>query len=717
MTIATTLPRPLLCPFALLGSLLFLAACASTGPGGTPSWTGVTERPATKHEPRGEPRAGEPAAQSRDDAPLPPPDATMLRARIYEAMARVSYARAGGDLEAVEAALDEAMEGIRQLAATPGTLDDPEMRELYRSVVTAYEQYYGVPDTLQTEYGEIFAFRDAMFEAMNALDEPLLEDVMLPPVTPAATTIPLHRNRLVEQSIRFLLKEPDRHLHKWLSRAATYFPMIEQILREEGVPDELKYLAMIESGLNPRARSRASAVGMWQFMSATGRAYGLQVTHWVDERRDPEKSTRAAARHLRDLYETFGNWHYVLAAYNSGAGRVRQAMRRAGVTSARETPVWEIYPYLPRETRNYIPMFMATVMVASNPGAFGVQPVAPGPRYAYDVAEVEGMLDLGLVAEMAGTDVETIRALNPELRQWATPPSSTPYRLRLPAGTRDRFTAAYAALPEERRQSVAIHTVRRGDTLGKIARRYDTTVAAIQEVNGLRGTTIQVGQTLHVPVRYEAYAGVTASTGGHVQYGSRPPGEDATPVVTASLTAGDRAAGPAPGEAASEHRTRVRYHVRRGDNLTEIARRYGVTVDDLQRWNDLTGSRIYPGQTLTVYPGEAGTAASTGRKVTYQVRPGDNLTRIAARYGVTVDDLRRWNDLRSDHIRAGQRLTIYAGEHTGTGGRWISYTVRRGDTLTEIGRRYGATPAELRKWNALRTDRLLVGQRLAIFVR
>ncbi|WP_456425969.1 LysM peptidoglycan-binding domain-containing protein [Rhodocaloribacter sp.] len=696
-------------PLAGVLALFALAACSSTRPAGPRSWSGAAERPARTGETRADARP-DPSAETPDDAPEeagPGPDVMMLRAEIYDAMSRVSLAQAAGDTEGVETALDEAMNGIRKLAATPEALDDAEMRELYRSVVTAYEQYYGVPDTLQTEYGAIFAFRDAMFSAMNELDEPLLEDVMLPDVRPVAMTIPLHRNRLVEQSIRYLLKEPDKHLHHWLSRSATYFPMIERIFREEGVPDELKYLAMIESGLNPRARSRASAVGMWQFMSATGRAYGLKVDHWVDERRDPEKATRAAARHLRDLYEAFGNWHYVLAAYNSGSGRVRRAMRRAGVTSAKETEVWKIYPYLPRETRNYIPMYMATVMVASDPAAFGVKDVRPGPRYTYDVGSVEGMVDLRTVAEMAGTDVETIRALNPELRQWTTPPANAPYRIRLPRGTRERFAEAYAALPDERKQSVATYTVRRGDTLGKIARRYGTTVAALKDVNGLRGSTIRTGQTLHVPVPYETYAGATDAPAG-----ASPPDRraSATPVVEASMEVPAPAAPPP-----STSGTRVRYRVRRGDNLTEIARKYGVTVAALKRWNDLAGSRINAGQTLTIYPG--GDTPSGTTTTMHRVRRGENLTKIAKKYGVTVADLRRWNGLRGDHLRVGQRLKVKASAASSGKGRWISYTVKRGDNLTKIAKKYGATTAEVRKWNALRTDALRAGQRLAIFLR
>ena len=684
------LPAGRLCA-GLLG-LSMLAACSSTNPGRT--WSGTLTPRDPSEAPAVQTAVDE---ESADDAAVQA-EVMMVRAQVYEAMSTMSRAQAAGDVAGVETALDQAMDDMRRLAATPGALDDAEMRELYRSVITAYEQYYGVSDTLRTAYGDIFAFRDEMFSAMNRLREPLLEDVMLPDLQPAAMTIPLHRNRLVEQSIQYLLQAPEKHLYRWMSRSATYFPMIEQVLREEGVPDELKYLALIESGLNPRARSHAGAVGMWQFMSATGRAYGLKIDHWVDERRDPEKATRAAARHLRDLYATFGNWHFALAAYNSGAGRVQRAVRRAA--AGPEATIWDLYPHLPRETRNYIPMYMAAVMVVSSPGAFQVQSVRPGPRYTFDVVSVEGMTDLRAVAEMAGTDVETVRALNPEVLQWTTPPSKTPYRLRLPSGAAPRFRQAYTALPEAQKQTVATHTVRGGDSLSKIARRYATTVAALQEMNGLRGTTIRAGQTLHIPVPYEAYDGAAADDGA----ASRTQ----TPVVAAAMTV----PAPATGD------TRVRYRVRRGDNLTTIARKYAVDPGDLRAWNDLHTDRIDAGQVLTIYPG--GTAPTTARAITHKVRRGDNLTTIARKYGVTVADLRTWNDLRTDRLRVGQRLTVEAGAKTTgakTTGAWISYKVRRGDNLTTIARKYGVTVADLRTWNDLRTNRLRIGQRLAVYRR
>ncbi|MEX0599322.1 MAG: transglycosylase SLT domain-containing protein, partial [Rhodothermales bacterium] len=211
-------------------------------------------------------------------------------ARLYDLQARVLEAAAVGDHGRTERLLDQAMAALQVLIEEPDITERPRFRDLYRTIVAEYERFYGVPsDSLALPYGDIYAVRSALFDAMNAVEEPLLENVSFPPLGPVASSVPMTMNRLVEQSISYLVSSPEKHLYHWLSRAQTYFPMIERVLREEGVPDELKYLAMIESGLNPRARSWASANGMWQFMSATGRSYGLQVNSWVDERMDPEK--------------------------------------------------------------------------------------------------------------------------------------------------------------------------------------------------------------------------------------------------------------------------------------------------------------------------------------------------------------------------------------------------------------------------------------------
>jgi len=651
MRIASTLS------FCLFVSILVSACGSSKGAqNGTGGWSGSGRAMPSE---RGNDAAatGVSDSESRNvRAAVRLNDAAVIehKAAAYAALAEMLRAEARGDRAGIESALDEAMDHARILMGSPNgglaASDDPEIRELYRSVITAYESHYGTIDTTSVEYGEIFRLRDEMFAALNEVDRPLEEDIALPEVVRLGGTIPMTTNRLVEQSVRYLQKSPDRHIYPWMRRSGTYFPMIETIFREEGLPDELKYLAMIESGLNPKARSRVGAGGMWQFMPATGRAYGLEITHWVDERSDPIKSTRAAARHLRDLYDMFGDWHLALAAYNCGPTRVRRAADRFQARHGRKASFWDIYDELPRETRNYVPMYIAARMVATDPASFGLSRVEPGPAYEFDVVEVEGPMDVQVAAELAGASVEELRELNPELTRQILPPSG--YRLRVPAGRADLFQLAYAELPAEKRRSIVEHTVRRGESLSKIARRYGTTVADLRAYNSIRGSLIHPGQKLAVPVE--------------------PSTRGATPVRLASLTT---TAGPSSGDdmdstervvrssssESSGAALRVRYTVRRGDNLTNIAREYGVTVADLKRWNSLSSSRIYAGQALTIYPGES--------------RPS-----------------------------GGERQ------------RWISYRVKRGDTLTSIARRYGATAAELRKWNALRTDVIRVGQRLAVFV-
>jgi len=656
-------------------------------------------------------------------------------ARLYDYQARILKAEAAGDLDQAARLLDEALEALAALSRQPGIDTDPRFRELYRSLLVEYEQLYGTPpDTLTLSYGDIFAFREAMFAAMEAVREPLLEDVFTPNLTVPASSVPLTMNRLVKASMDYLLREPEKHLLRWLSRAETYFPMIEQIFEEEGVPDELKYLAMIESGLNPYARSRAGAVGMWQFMAGTARLYGLNITPWVDERRDPEKSTRAAARHLKDLYAMFGDWHLALAAYNAGAGRVQRALNQAGVRHGTgQLTFWDIYPYLPHETRNYVPMFIATALVASNSAALNLT-VEPGPRYEYDYVPVQSMLSLEEIARMAGTDVATLRALNPELRQNTLPPSQGPYFIRLPLGSYARFAEAYARLPEDRKRPVTTYTVRQGDALSIIARRFGVSVSALMRANGLHSTVIRPGQRLIVPVpHYESTNALQLAEAKpvSVQYGSRAirplyttqPIPTTVPAPTAQPTAlaaassernePAREATAATTEARTprtpEAPTRVVYTVRRGDALSEIARKYGVSVADIKRWNNLSGNTIRVGQELVLYLSEP----VTPERVVYTVRRGDTLSEIAKRFGVSVTAIKRWNNLDDNTIQIGQRLTIYpeAGDTKG----YTIYHVRPGDTLVEIAQRFGVSVGDLKQWNGLRSSRIYPGQRLKIF--
>jgi membrane-bound lytic murein transglycosylase D len=648
-----------------------------------------------------------------------------LMSNIYRSQAEILAAHAREDSAAVEALLDEAVEDLLRLSRGAGVDTLARYRELFRSVVSEYEDYYGTTDSLAPALGNIFAFRTRMFASMNELREPLLEDVsILREIGPVSTTVPMTMNRLVEASITYLMREPERHVHSWMARADTYLPMIEEIFAEEGVPDELKYLAMIESGLNPRARSWARAVGMWQFISATGRHYDLRVDNWVDERMDPEKSTRAAARHLKDLYKMFGDWHLALAGYNYSPGKLRRHVRRVESDLGRKATYWDVYRYIPRETRNYVPMFIATALVVSQPHVFKIAKAEHGPAYEYHHVPVYGMLSLQQVAEMTESNVATIRALNPELRRSTLPPSRSPYWVRIPYGSYEAFAESYRQLPEEARRPLDEHIVRRGETMSEIASRYGIGWRQLMQNNGLRSPRIRPGQRLAVPLRDYGTptGGDLASEGGvTVRYGSRlirpiaPPTSTDIPSTAARLVEESRNEKKAAAQHARRRAeppaglTRIVYTVRKGDTLGEIAEQYGTTARKLREWNGIRGSRIRVGQKLYLYVKSNASSQSSH----YRVQRGDNLAEIAKKHNVTVASLRSWNGLESSVIHPGQQLAVTAAAATG-GGEATVYRVRRGDSLIRIAGKFGVTVSQLKAWNNLNSSKIVVGQRLKI---
>jgi membrane-bound lytic murein transglycosylase D len=666
---------------------------------------------------------------------------------FYELQAGLNGAISVQDEDAAREVIAEAAERMTPLVRHPDMVGDGRFVDVYRSMVDAYEEEFGPVDPeFEVAFGDVFTVREELFSTLEGLADPLSPD-MAPWHLPLQTVVPMTVNRAVTSSMEFLLERRPKVIATWLERAHTYFPMIEQIFREEGIPEELKYLAMIESGLNPTARSRARAVGMWQFVAATGRAYGLKVDNWVDERRDPEKATRAAARHLKDLYEIHGDWHVALAGYNCSPRCINRARSNARKAGSSNPGYWEMYRFLPRETRGYVPNLVATAIMLSDPDAYGIRPESPGFRYEYELVPIRGSLALSDVARMAGTDVATIRHLNPSLLRNHLPPSRDPFPLRLPIGTSEAFLLAYAELPAEALKPPGEHVVKRGNTLGAIASQYGVSVSRLKADNNLRSDIIRVGQRLVVPVssyklpvdmdvsgtetvvvRYgemrnrrivstleppkrlptSATAAVAeASAPSQDDPAAEPAAEPRVPVVLAS-TDGE----PSGEEPAPEARTVVTYEVRRGDALSKIASRYGVSVRDLQGWNDLRSTRIRAGQELTIYlEGSAPQAESSTEPIIYRVRRGDTLGRIASNHGVPLSDLRSWNGIQGSVIRPGQRLRIYP---SGTGHEVRTHRVVRGDNLSDLARRYGVTVSELRSWNELRSNRIYPGQSLRI---
>ena len=336
-----------------------------------------------------------------------------------------------------------------------------------------------------------------------------------------------------------------------LRRGGRYREMISRVLREEGMPQDLIYLAQAESAFQPLALSRAGARGIWQFVAYRGTEYGLRHTWWVDERQDPEKATRAAAQHLRDLYGQFGDWYLAMAAYNCGPGNVQKGIERTGYAD-----FWELYRrrVLPRETRNYVPIILALTLIAKDAAHYGIQaePEAPVPT---DVVKPGRAIDLRLVAETIDADVETLRSLNPQLLRMATPDDPS-FELRLPAGTAEKFSAEIADIPPNKWVSWRRHRVEAGETLTSIAKKYRVTAAAISEANNIdRHDALEVGGKLIIPA--------------------------------------------AP-EAASKSRL-VRYRVRRGDTLSGIADRFSVPTEDLRKWNHLKTNHVGRGMVLRIY--------------------------------------------------------------------------------------------------------------------
>jgi hypothetical protein len=325
--------------------------------------------------------------------------------------------------------------------------------------------------------------------------------------------VPVVVNKSVVSFITYFQTSGRAVFNRWLGRTRRYMTMINAILRENGLPEDLSYIALIESGLNPMARSRANAVGMWQFMKGTGKRYGLRVDWWIDERHDPEKSTRAAARYLKDLYAQFGSWYLAAAGYNAGEGRVMRAMRKHG-----SEDFWVIANHkktLKRETRDYVPKYLAAMLIAKDPALYGFSEseLEYAEGLAFDRVKITYATDLRVIAGAAGTTVEEIRRLNPELLRWFTPPGYAEYEIKIPAGAAGVFHEKIADIPPPQRLEFHAHRVRRGETLYSIAKRYGTPVKPIMYLNNLKSAKrIRAGATIYVPVR----AGDLRKKGGDV---------------------------------------------------------------------------------------------------------------------------------------------------------------------------------------------------------
>jgi membrane-bound lytic murein transglycosylase D len=376
--------------------------------------------------------------------------------------------------------------------------------------------------------------------------------------------LPLMMNEYVAGYINYFSTRGRGVFEGAWTRSGRYREMIFRVFKEEGVPQDLIYMAQAESGFKPLALSRARARGMWQFMASRGVGYGLRRSWWVDDRQDPEKATRAAARHLKDLYNQFGDWYLAMAAYNSGPGNVQQAVRRTGYAD-----FWELYKrnVLPAETKNYVPIILAMTIMSKNPAQYGLDAVQPDPALKYDVVKVNYPVDLRLVAECVDVPVEQMVDLNPSLLRRTTPKDQS-FDLRLPEGSKEKYETAIATIPVEKRVAWRYYKVQPGDTLAGIARKYRTTERAISQANNLQGTQLSSEAKLVIPVN-------GASANSKIVY--------------------------------SRYASHYKTHA--GDTVLTVAEDFGVPPDRLRRWNGLKGNDLRHGRVLIVYkplnPGEA----------------------------------------------------------------------------------------------------------------
>jgi membrane-bound lytic murein transglycosylase D len=527
-----------------------------------------------------------------------------------------------GSLRYVDGELDLAEEYfyLLQESVEEASADQPDsLALLYLASLDRKLSSYIEIITEERFFSESYApYSESLTEAYDSLRTRYeVPEILMPRVEPStfARELLLVDRVEVDRWIDYFTGRGRKTYQRWLERKAEYGWVIEEILVAEEMPPDLIYMAMIESGLSTTARSRAAAVGPWQFMSGTARLRGLRVDSWVDERRDLEKSTLAACRHLKLLYGMFQNWPLALAAYNAGEYRIQRAIGLQG-----DPDYWHLR--LPRETREYVPKYIAAARIGRVPEAYGfTQAVVDTLRF--DHATVDDTFSLDQVAKAGQFPVRELTRLNPHLLAGCTPPNTNEYSLRVPDGRGEATTVAVRKIPEGERIAWRKHRIQSGETLGGIARRYRTTAQAIMDLNGIRNPRrVRAGTELTIPYP----RGVQASTAS----------------TRSSATGG-------------------KYVVRRGDTLSGIARAQGVTVTALRRANGLSSNRIVAGSTLKIPgTGAVDVDASTHEQTTYQVRRGDTLYDISRQESVSLDQLMKWNRLSaSSTIRPGDELVIW----------------------------------------------------------
>jgi membrane-bound lytic murein transglycosylase D len=562
----------------LLAAFPFIVACGSTMQGNPP----ITA-PSAPHATR----FPEPTVAS---APLAPDPVLSLISESEDHFWRGQQELELGHLESAKAAFDRALTVL--LEAPDESRAEPRIQDHYEQLldrISAYQVRALVEGDGFTEK----AYEPATIDELLAVSA-----ILVPPPTAADLTsaveadpvvhdVPIPLNQRVMAFVQLFQGRLREFIQEGLVRGSQYLPMIQGVFRAEGLPLDLAYIPLVESAFKPSALSRAKAKGVWQFMQGTGRENGLRQDWYVDERSDPEKATVAAAKYLTTLSNMFeGDWHLALASYNGGPGRVQRAMR-----TTRQSDFWKLSArgrLLPRETRDYVPMILAAIIIARNPTLYGFE-IDPLPPLAYDTVVLPRPVDLRHIAEWTAGTIDDIRGLNPELRRWTTPVADAEYVLRVPRGTADVVATRLAESEGTDLVSLRWYTVKKGDTLSAIASRLRVSRADLAAANYIRtNSRVTVGQKLIVP--QDPTALLTARTDGPA------------PSTLDARASGTLAPAAAPAATSdSSDRVQLTYQVKRGDTLASIARLFRTTVAALQSWNDISGTTIRAGERLTVF--------------------------------------------------------------------------------------------------------------------
>ena len=621
----------------------------------------------------------------------------------------------------------------------------------------------------------------------NSKSETVSDEVYIKRLRALPVTIEMPFNSVVKTYIEMYTQRRRTLVEEMLGMSLYYMPIFEQALEKEGLPLELKYLPVIESALNPDAISRVGATGLWQFMISTAKGLGLEVNSLVDERRDPYRASEKAAVYLKNLYNIYHDWSLVIAAYNCGPGNVNKALRRAGGSGK---DFWAIYPYLPKETRGYVPAFIAANYVMTYFKNHNISPSLAKKPLLTDTIAVNQRINFNQISKVLNMPIDELRVLNPQFRRDVIPGDTHSYSLCLPThqvysfimskdsilnyrtdlyGRRDVVEPATISdskdiqgvegvdFTYETQTVTKWHKVRRGETLAKIAGKYGVTSSSIKRANGLRRSSVKRGQSLKIvttqrvkvpieksdePASDELLAANNAGTELDAEQTDTEEIEVAEPAPTTVKPAEQPKAKPEPKQKEqpkAKEQPKKRNHsddagiitkhtVRSGESLYKIATDNGITVDELKAANNLTNDAVKAGQTLVIpAKGEAAKHAAAAKPEPktskYTVRKGDNLGKIAAKHGITVDQLKELNNLTDNNIMVGQSIVVPGdGEQAATKPakaerekpRTTTHTVRSGETLGAIAEKYGTTVSAIKRASGIKSDRISIGQKLTI---